>query len=99
MPFLKLKWESLYVALSRIRTRDDMCLLLRRNDRSTMGYVSELRKDEKVKCFLKGTLKQTTVIVCFLFVGMQQEHAGQQDLFDMTKKAFLGSDVVVRNSK
>ena len=63
------------MALSRIRTRDDMRLLLRRNDRSTMNYISELRKDKRV-IFLKGTLEHAMAIL-FLFVGMQQEHAGQ----------------------
>ena len=53
-PFLKLKWESLYVALSRIRTREDLRLLLRKKDRETMNYVSQLKKDDRVHHFFQG---------------------------------------------
>ena len=47
-------WEHLYVALSRIRKKDDMRLLLRLGDRSSMKYISSLRKNKTIECFFKG---------------------------------------------
>ena len=56
--FLKLRWESLYVALSRIRKRDDMRLLLLNGDRNTMSYISELQKDKCIQNFFEGYVPQ-----------------------------------------
>ena len=47
-------WEHLYVALSRIRKKDDMRLLLRLGDRSTMRYISNLHKNKAIDSFFKG---------------------------------------------
>ena len=50
----KIKWEGLYVALSRVRLKEDIRLLLRNRDRSTMEYITDLKKNRLVKCFFKG---------------------------------------------
>jgi hypothetical protein len=50
----KIKWEGLYVALSQVRLKDDIRLLLRIRDRSTMEYIMDLKKNRLVKCFFKG---------------------------------------------
>ena len=42
--FTRVRWEGLYVALSRVRKKDDIRLLLRFNDRSTMDYIINLEK-------------------------------------------------------
>jgi hypothetical protein len=47
-------WEHLYVALSRIRKKNDMRLLLKLSDRSTIEYISKLQKNQKVHDFFKG---------------------------------------------
>jgi hypothetical protein len=47
-----MSWEGLYVALSRVKFRDDIRLFLR--NRSTMGYIKSLRKNDYIKSFLKG---------------------------------------------
>ena len=52
--FTQLKWEGLYVALSRVRKKDDIRLLLRFNDRSTMNYIINLEKNKFIKCFFDG---------------------------------------------
>ena len=52
--FTKLIWEGLYVALSRVRHEDDIRLLLRFDDLSTMNYISNLEKNHFIKCFFDG---------------------------------------------
>ena len=49
-----MSWEHLYVALSRVRIRDDIRLLLKLNDRTTMSYVKGLSKNNDIKNFFKG---------------------------------------------
>jgi len=51
---LRLKWEALYVGLSRVRHRDDIRILVRSMDRSTLDYISDLKKDKHVKDFFNG---------------------------------------------
>ena len=51
---VRMTWEHLYVALSRIRKKDDMRLLLRLGDRSSMKYISSLHKNKTIECFFKG---------------------------------------------
>ena len=52
--FIRMKWEGLYVALSRVKFSDDIRLLLRLGDRSTMTYISKLKKNAHIKSFFKG---------------------------------------------
>jgi len=47
-------WESLYVALSRVRRKDHIRLLLKHGDRSTMNYIGDMKKHPLVKSFFKG---------------------------------------------
>ena len=54
--FIRMKWEGLYVALSRVRFRDDVRLLLKRGDRSTMDYIVHLNKNALIKNFFNGYL-------------------------------------------
>ena len=49
-----MKWEGLYVALSRVRLKDDVRLLLRNGDRSSMNYIRELNKNNTIKSFFQG---------------------------------------------
>jgi hypothetical protein len=51
--FNRISWEGLYVALSRVKLRDDVRLLLRNGDLSTMKYISDLKKNPLVKAFLR----------------------------------------------
>ena len=60
--FTRLKWEGLYVALSRVRKKDDIRLLLRFNDRSTMNYIINLEKNHFVKCFFDGYKPDRTIL-------------------------------------
>ena len=57
--FNKITWEGLYVALSRVKLRDDVRLLLRNGDRSTMKYISKLEKNSSVKAYFKGYVPKT----------------------------------------
>ena len=50
----RLKWEGLYVGLSRIRRRNDIRLLVRSGDKSTLSYISRLTKDKHVSNFFRG---------------------------------------------
>ena len=42
------------MALSRVRMRDHIRLLLRNRDRSTMDYISDLKKKHYTKCYFEG---------------------------------------------
>jgi len=47
-------WEGLYVALSRVEYRDHIRLAIKRNDRSTMHYISKLSKNKYTEWFFRG---------------------------------------------
>ena len=52
---LRLSWEALYVALSRVRRKDDIRILLGKGqDRGALGYVSQLKKDRNVDYYFRG---------------------------------------------
>jgi len=52
---LRLSWEALYVALSRVRRRDDIRILLKQGmDRKDLDYVSALKKDKYVGYYFSG---------------------------------------------
>ena len=53
---IRMTWEHLYVALSRVRQKNDIRLLLRLGDRSTMKYITNLHKNKKIDSFFKGYL-------------------------------------------
>ena len=46
--------EGLYVSLSRVKFKNDIRLLLKDGDRSTMNYISDLTKNESVQAFFDG---------------------------------------------
>jgi hypothetical protein len=54
LPLLSFKWEGLYVALSRVKRRDHIRLLVKRNDWNTVSYVKRLKKNEYTDCFFRG---------------------------------------------
>lgn len=58
--FNKIKWEGLYVALSRVKFKEDVRLLLRNGDRSTIAYIQDLEKNTLVKSFFKGYVPETS---------------------------------------
>ena len=60
IPFLRFNWEQMYVILSRIQTRIDLRLLLKMNDRSTLSYISQLRKDKYTSDFFAGYLNPSS---------------------------------------
>ena len=42
------------MALSRVKFRGDICLLLKGGDRSTMDYIEKLAKNVRVQSFFDG---------------------------------------------
>ena len=42
------------MALSRVKLSNDIRLLVRMNDRSSMNYIKELRKNSYIKSFFEG---------------------------------------------
>jgi len=69
---LRMTWEGLYVALSRVKYRDHIRLAIKRNDRSTMQYISNLEKDKYIHdCSSWGTGRR--VIMEWKGVGIEQE--------------------------
>ena len=42
------------MALSRVKFRGDICLLLKGGDRSTMDYIENLAKNARVQSFFDG---------------------------------------------
>ena len=60
--FTQISWEGLYVALSRVKFRDDIRLLLKDGDRSTMDYIENLTKNAHVQIFFddyEGDMQMT----------------------------------------
>ena len=51
---LRMTWEGLYVALSRVKYSDHIRLAIKRNDRSTMEYISNLEKNKYTRLFFLG---------------------------------------------
>ena len=51
---LRMTWEGLYVALSRVKYSDHIRLAIKRNDRSTMRYISDLEKNKYTDWFFRG---------------------------------------------
>ena len=52
---LRLSWEALYVALSRVRRKDDIRILLKKDEgRGALAYVSNLKKDRYVGYYFGG---------------------------------------------
>ena len=47
-------WEGLYVALSRVKYSDHIRLAIKRNDRSTLRYISNLEKNKYTDWFFRG---------------------------------------------
>ncbi|KAL7526069.1 hypothetical protein ACHAWF_001619, partial [Thalassiosira exigua] len=58
LPFLRLKWEGLYVALSRVCHRDDIHLLVCFDDQMTMEYIGSLKKNKFIKSYFDGYIRQ-----------------------------------------
>ena len=52
--FTRISWEGLYVALSRVKFKGDVRLLLKGGDRSTMDYIENLAKNARVQTFFNG---------------------------------------------
>jgi len=57
---LRCTWEQLYVILSRIRHHEHSRLLLKMNDRSTLRYIAELKKDPYTAYYFKGFPNQSS---------------------------------------
>ena len=50
----QLKYEGLYVAMSRVTSKEDMRLLVHDKDWSTCHYISQLRPHPSAKAFIAG---------------------------------------------
>ena len=50
----KIKWEDLYVALSRVRHGEHMRLLIKGGDWGTLGYLDDLKRNEYTGWFFRG---------------------------------------------
>ena len=50
----KMKWEAIYVALSRVQYRNHIRLLVKRGDWNTVKYISKLKRSEYTKWFFEG---------------------------------------------
>ena len=59
LPILRMTWEGLYVALSRVRYRDHIRLIVKRDDWSTVKYVKKLRKCKYTDAFFSGYKQQS----------------------------------------
>ena len=54
IPALRCKYEQLYTSMSRITNHNDCRLLLNHNDRSTLGYIANLKKDPYTAYYFAG---------------------------------------------
>ena len=56
IPLLRMSWEGLYVALSRVKYRDHIRLAIKRNDhgRHSLQYMENLRKNKYTASFFSG---------------------------------------------
>ncbi len=53
-PFLRFKWEQVYTAISRVRARECLTLLLYMGNRNTLSYLSDLKKDVYTASYFAG---------------------------------------------
>ena len=53
-PFLRFKWEQVYTAISRVRAREYLTLLLYMGNRNTLSYLSDLKKDVYTASYFAG---------------------------------------------
>jgi len=77
--FLKLRWEQLYVILSRITERSDLRLLLQMNNKNTLKYISNLEKDPYTTFYFAGFSKESSNEVVHRKAALAAEAAGFLD--------------------
>ena len=53
-PFLRFKWEQVYTAISRVKAREFLTLLLYMGNRNTLAYLSDLKKDTYTASYFAG---------------------------------------------
>jgi hypothetical protein len=58
-PFLRFKYEQIYVLLSRITGRHDLSLLLKNSNQNTLNYISKLTKDPLADFYFAGLNNKT----------------------------------------
>lgn len=54
VPLLRMTWEGLYVALSRVKYSDHIRLAIKNDDRSTLSYIENLSKNKYTDWFFRG---------------------------------------------
>ena len=75
-PFLRFRWEQMYVLLSRITGRNGLRLLLQMGDRNTLDYISDLEKDPYTAYYFDGFGKESSSEVSYWNADLAAEAAG-----------------------
>eukprot|EP00956_Cyclotella_meneghiniana_P007994 scaffold10655_cov51-Cyclotella_meneghiniana.AAC.1 len=75
-PFLRFRWEQMYVLLSRITGRNDLRLLLRMGDRNFLDYISELEKDPYTVHYFAGFGQESSTNISYWNADRAAQAAG-----------------------
>jgi len=54
VPLLRMTWEGLYVALSRVKYSDHIRLAIKNDDRSSLSYIENLSRNKYTDWFFRG---------------------------------------------
>jgi hypothetical protein len=75
-PFLRFKWEQVYVVLSRVRHHLGMTLLLLMGNRATLNYITNLEKDPLTAAYFKGFSDLSSSVVSYWDSDLAAKAAG-----------------------
>lgn len=59
IPILRMSWEGLYVALSRVEQKDHIRLAIKADCRHTLKYTRNLKKNKYTDYFFSGFIRHT----------------------------------------
>ena len=90
---IRMTWEGLYVALSRVKFRNDIRLLLRNGDRSTIEYIFGLKRNKEIQSFFDGYMPHP------LGDHLDTNHACSMQMKWDGRQAAINAGYLIQNSK
>ena len=90
---IRMTWEGLYVALSRVKFRNDIRLLLRNGDRSTFEYIFGLKRNKEIQSFFDGYKPHP------LGDHLDTNHACSMQMKWDGRQAAINAGYLIQNSK
>ena len=75
-PFLRFCYEQIYTLLSHITGHNDLQLLLQMSNRSTLQYISKLKKDNYTTYYFEGYPSESNHIISYWNPKLAAKAAG-----------------------